>query len=503
MKIKIQKQEYWYGGCAAWGTEMPFGEKSEGCLDFAPNQTPNQSMPLLLSSKGRVLWLDGCDRVIISNGMMECSDAAVLKETGGSLRDAYLASSNSYFKPSGRMPAKELFQNPIFNTWIELTFYQSQQAVLRYAEGILQSGFEPGVLMIDDGWSECYGCWKFHSGKFPDPQSMLQTLHQNGFKVMLWVCPYLTPDSIAFREARDQDLLLKTQAGTPFVADWWNGYSAALDLSNPRACAWLDDQLAELVKLGVDGFKFDGGDALHYVNAYSGKTPVEPNEMCRLWTEFGKKYAFNEYRASWKAGNAPLLQRLCDKDHSWGKKGMQALIPDTLAQGIIGHAFGCADMVGGGEYRNFAENAQTLDKELFVKHSAAGCLLPSIQFSAAPWRILNKEELHTIQNQMALRKTLWVELEKLLQNAAQTGEPVVRYMEYEFPNQGCETITDQFMLGSELLAAPILEKGQSERSVYVPKGVWSFEQKTIQSRGQRFTLAAPKTFVVLLKRLES
>lgn len=503
MKIEILEQEYWYGGCAAWGTEMPLGKTSDKALQFSPNATPNQGMPLLLSSKGRFLWLEGCSVVRFQNGCICCDDCAVLRETGGNLKSAYQAASEAFFPPAGKMPAGELFQNPIFNTWIELTFYQSQQAVLNYADGILKSGFEPGVVMIDDGWSEYYGCWQFHAGKFPDPKAMLLSLHQNGFKVMLWVCPYITPDSVAFRTARGRGFLLTTREGKPFLADWWNGYSAALDLSNPAACAWLDEQLQALTELGVDGFKFDGGDALHYVGAYAGKEPVDPNEMCRLWNRFGEKYALNEYRAAWQAGNRPLLQRLCDKDHSWGKKGMQALIPDTLAQGITGYAFGCPDMVGGGEYLNFAENAENLDKELFVKHAGAACMMPSIQFSAAPWRILNKEELETIRRQLMLRKKYGPQMQAALRAAAQTGQPVVRYMEYEFPNEGCEAITDQFMLGSDILAAPILEKGKSSRSVYVPKGNWRFGEKTISSSGAFYTLSAPDAFVIVLERVQS
>ena len=150
--------------------------------------------------------------------------------------------------------------------------------------------------------------------------------------------------------------------------------------------------------------------------------------------EFGKKYPYNEYRASWKAAGLPLMQRLCDKQHSWGDHGLAALVPDALAQGIMGYPFCCADMVGGGEYLNFWENADRLDGELFVRHSAVSCLMPAIQFSAAPWRVLSEEDNRRIHCQLALRKAYWGDIWQAMERCRKTGEPVVRYMEYEFPH---------------------------------------------------------------------
>lgn len=60
----------------------------------------------------------------------------------------------------------------------------------------------------------------------------------------------------------------------------------------------------------------------------------------------------------------------------------------------------------------------------------------------------------------------------LAQAYRETGEPIVRYMEYVFPHQGLAAVTDQFMLGEDVLVAPVLEKGARERRVVFPAGVW-------------------------------
>ena len=539
VEIAILRGECWYGGCTMWGVQMPLHAGSEVRLQLEPNLTPNQAMPLLVSSRGRYLWLEGANEVMFSGGKIYCpentelgspeqawtdeaeragrgeTEAAGCKKAekardeagekgrgadGQTLRCAYRRAMERHFPFSGKMPAQELFGAPVFNTWIELTFDQNQRDVLRYAHGILESGFAPGVLMIDDGWAECYGDWRFHTGRFPDPAGMLRELHGLGFRVMLWVCPDVTPDSRACREAAEQGLLLRNEAGELFIAAWWNGFSAALDLGKPAARDWLRAQLEALCALGVDGFKFDGGDPAHYVGAAGAATP---NGMARLWAEFGERWPFNEYRAGWKAGGMPLLQRLCDKDHSWGEAGLAALVPDLLAQGITGHPFGCADLVGGGEYRNFWQNADRLDGELVVKHSAVSCLTPTIQFSAAPWRVLDPGQLGCIHAQLALRSSWQAYLEETLKECARTGEPAVRYMEYEFPHQGMERVRDQFMLGGRLLVAPILEKGQDARNVYLPRGEWRWEGRTLHSEGEMRRLAAPGTFLVVLERLRA
>lgn len=503
MQIKIQKDEYWYGGCTSWGIQMPFDAAADISFTFEPNPTPNQGMPLLLSNKGRYLWLEGCKEISVKNGIITCGGTGMTGDGGDNLRSAYLAAMKAYFPFTGSMPAEELFNAPVFNTWIELTFNQNQSDILKYARNIIENGFEPGVLMIDDGWAQSYGCWKFHNGRFPDPAAMLEELHNMGFRIMLWICPYVTADTETYRQLKERNLLLATQAGETFIVNWWNGFSAGLDLSNPAANQWLQAQLGELIALGVDGFKFDGGDATHYEGDCHNAGGVSPNELCRLWSVFGEPYSFNEYRASWRAGGRPMMQRLCDKEHHWGNTGLAALIPDTLAQGITGHPFSCADMVGGGEYLNFRENSDRLEGELFVKHSAVSCLMPAIQFSAAPWRVLSKEQNETIHRQLELRRKYKGELDKALAEAAGSGEPVVRYMEYEFPGQGMEAVRDQFMLGAGLLVAPVLEKGADGRRVFVPKGNWSCQGNRIESRGETQWFACPDSFIVVLERQNS
>lgn len=104
---------------------------------------------------------------------------------------------------------------------------------------LLLSTASPGVLIIDDNWMQDYGTWDFEKHRFPDPAVMINSLHELGFKVMLWVCPYVSPDSITFRQLRDKGLLMKHDDGTPVLRRWWNGYSAVVDYTNAEGSAWF------------------------------------------------------------------------------------------------------------------------------------------------------------------------------------------------------------------------------------------------------------------------
>lgn len=157
--------------------------------------------------------------------------------------------------------------------------------------------------------------------------------------------------------------------------------------------------------------------------------------------------------------------------------------------------------MGGGEYLNFQKNAGRLDRELFLKHAAVSCLTPVIQFSAAPWRILNADQLRTVHAQLAVRRQWQEYLEQVLCECARTGAPAVRYMEYEFSTSGYgAAFLDQYMLGSRLLVAPVLEKGKTAREVYIPRGEWLWEGKLLHSRGEVLEFYAPDTFLIVLER---
>lgn len=474
-EITLLPNEFWWGGCVSDGIHMPFRDKTFQ-RSLNPNRTQNQASPLLVSSCGRFVWSDEPFNFTFEDSILKIENLKGdihLGEGYGTLREAYRAAQALYFPPKGGSPEELLFRAPQYNTWIELMYDQQEDKILEYAQAILAHGMPPGVLMIDDNWQEDYGVWNFHPGRFKDPKGMVDRLHEMGFKVMLWTCPFISPDSATYRELLQKGLLVRNDDGTPAIRPWWNGYSGVLDFTNDQAVSWFYEQNERLVKeYGVDGFKLDAGDPQFYREGDMCSKRVHPNEQAELYALLGRKYSLNEYRACWKCGGEPLAQRLADKAHSWDTKGLASLIPNGLAQGLLGYAFTCPDMIGGGEYKNFLENSNSLDAELFVRYAQCAALFPMMQFSAAPWRVLNAEYFGYCLDAARLHMQFADEIMELVREAAITGEPIIRYMEYVFPGQGYAEIKDQFMLGDKILVAPVVEKGSYERRVHFPAGQW-------------------------------
>ncbi len=478
--IKIRKGESWYGGAVNEGQRMPFLSGYE--LNLFGDNKGNQTAPLLLSSKGTFIWSEDPFQFGFENNHLVISKATgkvIIDSTGHTLAEAYKAVCKRFFPPGGKLPDTLLFCKPQYNTWIELNYNQNQADILKYAHHIIDNGFPPGVIMVDDGWSPYYGKFSFRVDKFPNPRRMLEELHQMGFKVMLWVSPFISSDSEVFRELLGKRLLLldnenKTivnwqKAKSPVIVSWWNGYSAVLDFTNPEAINWYHKQLESMVTgLGVDGFKFDGGDMEYYPASGISYQDATPNKQCELWGTFGNYYPLNEYRAMWKRGGEPLVQRLRDKGHNW--EDVQKLIPDMTAAGLLGYQFTCPDMIGGGEIGSFT-SIEKIDQVLVVRSAEVSALMPMMQFSVAPWRILDKEYLEAVKKATALRARFTPYIVQLAKESAVSGEPIVRSLEYVFANQGFGKINDQFMLGSKYMVAPMVQNNY-KRKVIFPKGTW-------------------------------
>jgi alpha-glucosidase (family GH31 glycosyl hydrolase) len=504
LELRMLDGEYWWGGLSSVGHETPYHSSSVISHNLWADNKGNQAQPLLLSNKGRYVWSEEPIKYDFNKGRITVSTRSgkiLSGREGETLREAYRYVSGKFFPSNGKIPEELLFTHPQYNTWIELMYDQNEKDILKYAQAIIDNGYPPGVLMIDDNWQENYGIWEFSPRRFTDPKGMIKKLHGMGFQVMLWVCPFVSADSTVFRELAEDGLLIldpqKTQdilwANTQnkaAIIRWWNGASACLDLSNPKAREWFKTRLDHLVhEYGVDGFKFDAGDAGFYDNdVVSFNSKAIPNDHSAYFAEIGLHYPLNEYRASWKMAGLPLAQRLRDKGHEWSD--LAKLIPDLLSQSVMGYAYTCPDMIGGGEYRSFL-NTGKIDEELVVRSAQVHALMPMMQFSVAPWRILSRENNRICLEMAGLHLKMGDKILGLAKEASRSGEPIVKPMAMTFPDGGYETIKDQFVLGDTMIVAPVIEKGARKRSVVLPEGEWRADDGKIHKGGRTIEIEVP------------
>lgn len=486
-KIANLKNEKWWGAFVGLGHEMPYKSNTR-LYSLSKENFNNQSVPLFISSEGRFVWHDKPFKFQFSNDTLiiysEYEEKVQAIQSGSNLREAYLAASKKHFPPTGQIPKEVFFSKPQYNTWIELMYDQNQSDIMEYAHNINTHNFPSGIFMIDDNWQKYYGNFEFKPEKFPNPKAMTDSLHTMGFDVMLWVCPYVSPDSPEYRELAKKGYLLKNKEGEAALIYWWNGISACYDMTNPKAVAHLKAELVKVQKeYGIDGYKFDGADVFSMRGEYQFyDNNATVNDFTEAWAKFGLEFSFNELRTSWKLGGTPLVQRLGDKDYSWYANSM--LIPQMITAGLLGHAYTCPDMIGGGQYGSFLNiNVKEFDQELIVRSAQIHALMPMMQYSVAPWRILDKEHLDLTIKAAHLHQQFSDYILKYAQISADTGEPIIRSMEYSFPHQGYFQCNDQFMLGDVFLVAPMILKG-TRRTVLLPKGKWKDDMGKIH-KGER------------------
>lgn len=504
-EILFDEDEYWWGGVVAFGSQMPYIKPLKE-FDLATQNYNNQVVPLLLSNKGRYMWSDKPFRFGVNDNKLTITsdyEKVEVKKAGLTLRDAYLAASEKHFPPTGKLPDELFFAMPQYNTWIELVYNQNQKDILNYAENIIKNDFPKGVLMIDDNWQKYYGNFEFKKEKFPDPKGMVTTLHQMGFKVMLWVCPFVSPDSPEYRDLASKGYLLKKKGSSvPAIINWWNGQSACYDFTNPEA---FDHYVAQLKKMqevyGIDGFKFDAGDNSFYdtQNVESYKKDAISVDHTLAWARVGLEFPFNEYRAGWQMGGQPLVQRLGDKNYSWD--AVQILIPEMIAAGLLGYAYTCPDMIGGGQFGSFIGLDQSkFDQALIVRSAQVHTLMPMMQFSVAAWRILDTGNLDIVRKMAHIHEKFGSYILEYAQLASTTGEPIVRHMEYSYPNEGFAECKDQFMLGDRYLVAPVVTP-ENKRSVKLPKGKWCDDLGKVYKGGKTYHLDVPLSRLPYFEKL--
>lgn len=124
------------------------------------------------------------------------------------------------------------------------------------------------VRLIDASWQPYYQSLTFDPARFPDPAGMIRQAHSQGYRILLWIAPWLVwsdPPSETYRYCAERGYLIKTRAGAPYVHRLANSptfVGSCLDFTHPGAAAWWQEQIRRLVRLGVSGFKTDFGEQI-------------------------------------------------------------------------------------------------------------------------------------------------------------------------------------------------------------------------------------------------
>ena len=373
---------------------------------------------------------------------------------------------NEYTNITGKSPMLPLWT---FGTWMSRITYFSQEEGLEIAKQLRQNKIPSDVIHFDTGWFGVdWQCdYEFAKDRFKDPKGMLDQLKREGFHTCLWQLPYFTPKNRFFRELVDGGMAVKNAAGSLPYED------AVLDLSNPKTVKWYQDKIANLIKLGVGAIKCDFGEAAPYDGFYySGRGglyehnlyPVRYNKALFEAVKANSGEGVIWARSAWAGSQRYPLH--WGGDAATTNTGMLGDLRGGLSFGLSGFSFWSHDM--GGFVTASPEDIyrRWLPFGFLSSHTRAHGAPPT-----EPW-LISESFTKAFRQAAEMKYKLMPYVYAQAKDCSERGLPMVRALLVEFPEDpGAWLVEDEYMFGSQILVAPLLESGNS-RTCYLPKGKW-------------------------------
>ncbi|CAL8070661.1 unnamed protein product [Orchesella dallaii] len=384
-----------------------------------------------------------------------------------------LAMSTFFEKPTG-IPDETMLIRPLWSTWAEYKVNVNQTIVLDFAKRVVSEGFgNSSHIEIDDHWESCYGQEAFSPEKFPDPKAMIDEIKAMDMRVTAWVHPFINYNCPLFDEGMSNGYFVKDAKGKTGISWWWQGTdSGVIDMTNPDAAAWWSARLRNLQETsGLDSFKFDAGETfwLPASHVLAGESSMWPQVFTTKYVETCATFGgLIETRVAHLNQKEPIFVRMLDKDSRWGyDNGLKSMIPTLLHFGIVGYPYVLPDMIGGNAYGD-----EMPSKEMYVRWMQLNIFMPAVQFSLVPWKY-DSETVQICLDVLAQREMYRDEILAAARQAEQDGSPINRPIWWVDPTDEITfTIDDAYMLGDNILVAPVVEEGAVSRDIYLPTGTW-------------------------------
>lgn len=406
---------------------------------------------------------------------------------------------SAYTAITGRSPLPPLWS---FGLWMSRFSYNNDKQMLDVAHQLRKNNFPCDVIHIDSGWFEKgINCdFQFAKRSFPEPEKMIADLRDKGFRTSLWQIPYFTPCNPLFEEIISKGLYVKNYKGDVPTED------AILDFSNPETVSWYREKLKALLQKGVSVIKADFGEAAPFYGQYhSGRTgflehnlyPLRYNKTVSDITTEETSDHIIWARSAWAGSQRYPLHWGGDAEVS--DAGMAGTLRGGLSLGLSGFSFWSHDIGG------FSGSP---DEELFKRWSFFGLLSSHSRVHGfpprEPWEFsICFQDTFRKVTELKYRLMPYIYAQAAL--CAAQGLPMLRALLIDFPeDETAWFIEDQYLLGKDLMVAPLMEQQVQNRKVYLPTGKWiNYFTKEIYDGGQWIHISAEEVPGILLVRYGS
>ncbi len=407
----------------------------------------------------------------------------------------------------------------IFEPWMSGNEWNTQERVQAEVQRSLAEDIPVGVIVIE-AWSDEETFLSFRDatydvhdhgqphrlsqftfpadGAWPDPKAMVDRLHADGVRVLLWQIP-LVPTHRAetgqlaadVSTLQSHNLCIREADDTPYHnRGWWFPGALIPDFTDPEVRRWWGERRRYLLEdVGIDGFKTDGGEHLwgHDLKFADGTTGAESNNrfpvlFAQTYHELFERTAIDGVtfsRAGFTGSAAYPCHWAGDQDSTW--EGFQASIRAGINAGVAGVFFWGWDLAG--------FSGPIPDAELYLRATAMACLCPIMQYHSefnhhqdpsidrTPWNIAERTGdpgVIAIYRRFATLRTRLVDyLDEQADQSLRTSKPLMRHTCFDDPDDDTAWgFPLQYQLGDDLLVAPITTPGTTQIDVHLPDGEW-------------------------------
>lgn len=470
-------------------------------IPFAKGSSSYAPIPFFMSLRGYGLWLDTYSEASFDLNVTSRPDI-VIRLTGDHLRLVFFEGPRfatilqRFTALTGRSKLPPYWA---FAPWKSRNWHPDMAAVYEDIEKYRALGLPASVLVLDSPWATNYNTFEVNQKQFTDPEAMVAKTKRLGFKLCLWLTPFVNvatdtpsePELIGkiplgpatnFEAGEEGGFFLKTSSGDVYLTDWWKGRGAMVDFANPAARNWWRQQVRKAVQLGASAFKDDDGEGnfLGEVRFSDGEDPrVVRNRYAVLYNQTMQEVIDTDlhgdgvllYRSgSVGSTNLPFLWAGDNEANFSSENGLPGVVLAGLNAGLSGISMWTNDLGG---YIKSPGSAP--DPVLFVRWTEFAAFSPVMQLHSGvnlgPWDY-GARALDIFRQYSRLHMSLFPYRYNAAQESARTGMPIMRALVllHQDDHQASQTI-DEYYFGPDLLVAPVLSPA-SQRSVYLPAGDW-------------------------------
>lgn len=514
-----RQRRYSTGSGGAFCTELTFaadrderlfglGQHQHGLLDQKGavvdlvQRNTEVTVPFLLSSKGYgMLWnLPGVGRVELgTNHTRWVADRADQIDYWVTEGAGPAEVVRRYMQATGLPPSMPAWATGF---WQSKLRYRTQEELLEVAREHRRRKLPLSVIVVDYFHWTRQGEWRFDPEEWPDPGAMVEELRSLGVEVMVSIWPTVNPRSENYEEMERLGLLVDSSRGLPLHLSFFDKgdeggtFVRYYDATNPEAREYLREKVrAGYRRHGIRAFWLDACEPemrpedparnLYRLGAGDAVQNLYPREHARgfaegLWAE-GEEVLLL-CRSAW-AGSQRYGAAVWSGDVASSFEALAAQIPAGLNMGISGIPWWTTDI--GGFHGGDPSSPEF--RELVVRWAQFAVFCPIFRMhgdrhvgpadgagrTGGPNEIwsFGDEAYEILRSQLELRERIRPYVAAQMEAAAATGMPPMRAVFLEFPDDPVAWgLADEFLLGPDVLVAPVTVHGAREREVYLPSG---------------------------------